>query len=66
MYVLDSSGTGVSEITALSNSTFLMDERDGDLPSATGHLGRGRAVGPFLDLDAMLGAIDPTFSYFNR
>ncbi|HEY7633022.1 MAG TPA: esterase-like activity of phytase family protein [Thermoleophilaceae bacterium] len=29
-------GTAVSEITALSNTTFLMDERDGAFPSATG------------------------------
>jgi len=125
VYVLDSSGTGVSEITALSNSTFLVDERDGDFPSATGYkklwkvnlatatdVGPGSTVPgsgrdpdlglliggksveqlvdgldsagalatlssagiavaakpstPFLDLDATLGAIDPTFSYFDH
>jgi len=37
VHVLDSSGTGVSEITALLDSTFLVDERDGDFPSATGY-----------------------------
>ncbi len=29
-------GTAVSEITALSDKTFLVDERDGNFPSATG------------------------------
>jgi Esterase-like activity of phytase len=35
-YLLDSPSTGNSEITALSNHEFLVDERDGTYPSATG------------------------------
>jgi Esterase-like activity of phytase len=35
-YLLDSSATGNSEITALSNHEFLVDERDGAYPSSTG------------------------------
>jgi hypothetical protein len=36
LYPLDSSSTGNSEITALSNHEFLIDERDGAYPSAAG------------------------------
>ncbi len=36
LYLLDSSGTGNSEITALNDHQFLVDERDGAFPSATG------------------------------
>ena len=36
LYVLDSSSTGNSEITALNDHEFLVDERDGAVPSATG------------------------------
>ena len=36
LYLLASSSTGNSEITALSDHEFLVDERDGAFPSATG------------------------------
>jgi predicted extracellular nuclease len=38
LYLIDNpltNGTAVSEITALSNTTFLVDERDGNFPPAT-------------------------------
>lgn len=40
LFLLDepaTTGVANSEITALSNSTFLIDERDGNFPSATGY-----------------------------
>ena len=36
LYLLDSASTGNSEITAVSDHEFLIDERDGAYPSATG------------------------------